>query len=191
MKRLLLILILTLSFQTLVKADNIRDLEIEGMSIGDSLLDFYSKDKIIDNFNNNSYPNSDKYWGISIIEKVNKYDGIKFHVKTDDKKYLIAAISGRIHFEKNANCLKEKDKILLEITSSITIINRKDYIFDYPQYIKSKSHITDLIINGGKIRVFCDDLSDEVVKELNLVKSLAITLNSKIFDTWLNTEAYK
>ena len=75
--------------------------------------------------------------------------------------------------------------------SSITIINRKDYIFDYPQYIKSKSHITDLIINGGKIRVFCDDLSDEVVKELNLVKSLAITLNSKIFDTWLNTEAYK
>ena len=92
---------------------------------------------------------------------------------------------------KNANCLKEKDKILLEITSSITIINRKDYIFDYPQYIKSKSHITDLIINGGKIRVFCDDLSDEVVKELNLVKSLAITLNSKIFDTWLNTEAYE
>ena len=72
MKRLLLILILTLSFQSLSKADDISDFQIEGMSIGDSLLDFYSKDKIIDNFNNNSYPNSDKYWGISIIEKINK-----------------------------------------------------------------------------------------------------------------------
>ena len=38
MKRLLLILILTFSFQTLTKADDIRDFEIEGMSIGDSLL---------------------------------------------------------------------------------------------------------------------------------------------------------
>ena len=39
MKRLLLILILTLSFQTLTKADDIRDFEIEGISIGDSALD--------------------------------------------------------------------------------------------------------------------------------------------------------
>ena len=38
MKRLLIILILTLSFQTLTKADDIRDFEIEGMSIGDSLF---------------------------------------------------------------------------------------------------------------------------------------------------------
>ena len=44
MKRLLLILILTLSFQTLTKADDIRDFEIEGMSIGDSLLDFFNKE---------------------------------------------------------------------------------------------------------------------------------------------------
>ena len=43
MKRLLLILILTLSFQTLSKADDIRDFEIEGMSIGGSLLDNFDK----------------------------------------------------------------------------------------------------------------------------------------------------
>ena len=41
MKRLLLILILTLSFQSLTKADDIRDFEIEGMSIGDSLLEYF------------------------------------------------------------------------------------------------------------------------------------------------------
>ena len=46
MKRLLLILILTLSFQSWTKADDIRDFEIEGMSIGDSLLDFATVGKI-------------------------------------------------------------------------------------------------------------------------------------------------
>ena len=46
MKRLLLILILTFSFQTLAKADDIRDFEIEGISIGDSLLDYYTKEQI-------------------------------------------------------------------------------------------------------------------------------------------------
>ena len=39
MGRLILILILTISFQTLIKADDITDFQIEGMSIGDSLLE--------------------------------------------------------------------------------------------------------------------------------------------------------
>ena len=46
MMRLLLIIILTLSIQSLIKADDIRDFEIEGMSIGDSLLDYMSKSEI-------------------------------------------------------------------------------------------------------------------------------------------------
>ena len=46
MKRLLLIFILTLCFQSWTKADDISEFEIEGMSIGDSLLDFYSKKEI-------------------------------------------------------------------------------------------------------------------------------------------------
>ena len=47
MKRLLLVLILTFSFQTPTKADDIRDFQIEGMSIGDSLLDFFNEEEII------------------------------------------------------------------------------------------------------------------------------------------------
>ena len=46
MNRLILILILTLSFQSWSCADDIRDFEIEGISLGDSLLDFYTKEEI-------------------------------------------------------------------------------------------------------------------------------------------------
>ena len=46
MERFLLIFILMLSFQTLTKADDISDFEIEGISIGDSLFDYYSKKEL-------------------------------------------------------------------------------------------------------------------------------------------------
>ena len=46
-KKLLLIFILTLSFQSWSSADDIRDFEIEGMSIGDSLLSFMTNDEIL------------------------------------------------------------------------------------------------------------------------------------------------
>ena len=45
MKRLLLILILMLGFQTLTRADDIREFEIEGIALGDSALQFSQKIK--------------------------------------------------------------------------------------------------------------------------------------------------
>ena len=44
MKKLFIIIIIFISFQSWTKADDIRDFEIEGMSIGDSFLDFYRKE---------------------------------------------------------------------------------------------------------------------------------------------------
>ena len=47
MNRLLLILILTLNFQSFTKADDIRDFQIEGISLGDSLTEYFTKKEII------------------------------------------------------------------------------------------------------------------------------------------------
>ena len=46
MKRLLIIFILTLNFQSWTKADDISDFEIEGLSIGDSLLNYFTINEI-------------------------------------------------------------------------------------------------------------------------------------------------
>ena len=43
MRILLSILVLLFSFQSFAKAEDIKDIEIEGMSIGDSALDFYKE----------------------------------------------------------------------------------------------------------------------------------------------------
>ena len=46
MKIILAILVLIFSLQSLTKADDITDFEIEGMSIGDSLLNYISDNQI-------------------------------------------------------------------------------------------------------------------------------------------------
>ena len=55
MNRLILILILTFNFQNLTKADDIRDFEIEVMSVGDSLLDYISENEIKNKINYQRY----------------------------------------------------------------------------------------------------------------------------------------
>ena len=87
MKRLLLILILMLSFQTLTKADDIRDFQIEGISIGESLLNFISLKKI--NQKINSY--SDKGY----IYKSKKYYALTFN---SDDLVLILNFMTRYNF---------------------------------------------------------------------------------------------
>ena len=94
MKRLLIILILTLSFQTLTKADDIRDFEIEGMSIGDSLLDFYDENQIIQKLNTTKqYYDDNKFMLIGFFNSTSTYESLRFHLKTNDNSYKIYQIS--------------------------------------------------------------------------------------------------
>jgi len=57
-KRILFSLIIILSLQSFTIADDIQDLEIEGMSVGDSLLDYFSEDEIKNNIYD-AYPNKE------------------------------------------------------------------------------------------------------------------------------------
>ena len=47
MRSFFLVLILIFGLQSWTKADDIRDFEIEGISIGDSLLDHFSESEVI------------------------------------------------------------------------------------------------------------------------------------------------
>ena len=48
MRIFLTVLILTIGLQSFCKADDIRDFEIEGMSVGDSLLSYFTEKQIFD-----------------------------------------------------------------------------------------------------------------------------------------------
>ena len=46
MQKIIIIITLFINLQSLTKADDIRDFEIEGMSLGDSALNFFTKSEI-------------------------------------------------------------------------------------------------------------------------------------------------
>ena len=82
MKRLLLIFIFTLSFQSLTKADDVHDFEIYGLSVGDSLLKFKSK-SIIEKKEKGFIPslNGEKFYRVPFIVEDDNYDVVAFYLK--------------------------------------------------------------------------------------------------------------
>ena len=56
MRIFIIVLVLIFSFQTLSKANKITEFEIEGMTLGHSALDYFSK-SVIKNYEENYYKN--------------------------------------------------------------------------------------------------------------------------------------
>ena len=103
-------IILIFSFQSLVKADDIRDFQIEGVSIGDSLLNLVTGKKIQEEkiF---LYPNK-KYASFDFFELSEIYDTLQFSFLNTDKNFTIEMVSGGIQFFDNdiENCFKKQKK---------------------------------------------------------------------------------
>ena len=99
MRNFLLILIFFTNFLSLSKADNIKEFAIEGISIGDSLLDYTSakkiKDGMLTDYKSNLYS---RFTLRDINSKSFKlYDDIQIHFKTNDKNFIIVSMSGGIY----------------------------------------------------------------------------------------------
>ena len=193
MKRLLLILILTFSFQPLTKADDLRDMEIEGISIGDSLLDFITESQIMERA---FYPyNSNKFYQSGMLSNsFETYEYLQFNLKKDDSKYIIYGMSGKIFFENDIkSCLKKKDIIFNEI---LNLFNKADIEtsshnipHDYDKTGESLIYANDIYMSsGGTIRVYCTDWSNKLSEYLD---NLKVTIGTQELVDFFNNEAYE
>ena len=194
MRIFLTLLILIFSFQSWTKADDIRDFEIEGLSIGDSLLDIFSKAEI-DSIEPTNYPKSKKFHDLPIVSSIFKnYDQVTFGLKKNDKKYIIYSLAGNLYFENDLkNCIKKKKEILKEISSLFNEQKRSDYRHYYKEIDdgKSFSEITDFKFKDNSLlRVYCTDWSSETEKKRNFFDMLNIDASSIEYMTWLDNEAY-
>ena len=156
-------IILIVSFQSLIKADDIRDFQIEGISIGDSLLDYFTKEKI--KKEKKFYKLGGKLLdGYSKIFKMNNnkvYDNVVLYFESDDRKYIIQGISGRKYYKNNINeCYKAQDKIVNEIklitpNAKIVALKKDKHSRFKNSYIKK----TIFFLNDADISIFCYDYS--------------------------------
>ena len=187
MKRLLLILILTFSFQSWTKANDIRDFQIEGVSIGDSILAHFDVEKIRSGLKD-WYPDKTFYYTEFRDNKIKEFDKLGFFFKSDDSNYKIYSISGvkfckaniqtcynlqakmEKTFEKISNIKKDKNTIKYpnsEDNGTGSIAKQTFYIFDNGDavFIETKDWATD--------SRFDDNVS--------------INVDTKIFGDWLES----
>ena len=92
----LFILIVVINFHSFLKADDINDFEINGMSIGDSALKFFSQEDL----QNKRFMYDDKTYASAAKLLVNDiYEGVSIEFKANDENYQIKAMNGKILYD--------------------------------------------------------------------------------------------
>ena len=195
MRIFLTVLVLIFGFQSWTKADDIRDFEIEGISIGDSLLDHFDKQEIKNNLQE-PYK-SKKFIPVEFRYpkfKLKEYESIQTAYKQKDSKYKIYTISGSIFYPNNIqDCYKKQKKIFISLKD---MFEGQKNIREIPIYeskhsidTSGKSKVSTggfLFDSGDSILVQCMDFSDIIPLDDELV----VAIDTKEFADFLNTEAY-
>jgi len=198
MKKFLEILILGLFLVTPSQADDIRDFQIEGMSIGDSLLDYYSKEEINDDMQFGF--KSKEFAYLNLKQKMlDTFDEGLILFKPEDKKFIIHSISGRIFFDKNIkDCKKKQKEIVNEFSELFKNISQKDDqgTFSYSADDSGKSKVTAInfqLNDGGASHVGCYEFSKEFLEENNynpIQVFLSLSLASAEYNDFQKNRAY-
>ena len=192
MKRLLIILILTLSFQSWTKADDISDFEISGISVGDSLLDFLSEDHIKREIVRNDYMYSytdKKYIAVEVIGIENdEYEYVLATIKRKgDYQYIVYSIRGSFDIDDPKICKKKQYKIDKDLIEIFGLENRRDFSMNSRVDPTGESKVHGIVFdfkNGGSISVTCVNYASHVDRP----SGLDVSIRNNEFSEWLRTD---
>ena len=198
MRVFIAVLVLIFSFQSLTKADDISDFEIEGMSVGESLLDHFSKKKILaSKVNWYKYLEKNKFITIALESSgFQSYEYVDVNAEYGDDNYIIDSMAGSIYFGENKeikdiNHCYIKQKEIAQDFSQIFINAKKDGPIKMKHLNvdpSGKSTYTDIyfaIDDNYTVIISCYDYSDHFESQ-NRIDFLGIVIRSQKFEMWLN-----
>tara|TARA_B100001250_G_C19452520_1_gene636617 strand:+ start:73 stop:660 length:588 start_codon:yes stop_codon:yes gene_type:complete len=189
-------ILLILFIQNSAKSGQINIFQLEGVSVGESLLSHYDlsniKKKII---NKVTFPKSDKFYRIAFKSKKNKYDYLAYYLKKDDQNFTVYSAEG-LKYMNYSNCKKKMNSIKgnLEniLSSDYEILNKEEpHTFDKDKksIVKEIQFIDINDKHNISANITCTDWSKQFEKK-GYYDSLALYLNSKEFSYFMFFEAY-
>ena len=187
----ILLTLFVLLFSSSVFAEDISDFEIEGMSIGDSLLDYFNEEKIqksIDNFQS-----TPEYTWVLFGESFKTYDALEITFKTKDKNYIIEGIAGAIYYPNDMINCKQKQTEVKNIFLDLFPLQKPIYdegIHPLDTSGLSKFYRHAFAVNPSspyyEIMVNCFDLSKEMEKK-GYQDSFNIIIHTNELDDYLHS----
>jgi len=201
MKKILAIIILSLCFITPSQADDIRDYQIEGISVLDSLTNYISRDKIEkrkNDFNDKGYIyKSRDFYSITFFKNdsrfkpftnLDTFDELQFHLKDNDSSYKIHAVTGAIHISDMTQCVEELKTIERDFEETFFKKNSKFSKDDYEHksnlgYVKRR---VEYKFDEGWINVTCETWK----KSTGIRDGLVFDIRSNEFADWVTFKAF-
>ena len=112
MKNFFLTIVIFLGTASYSIADTLKDFQIEGVSIGDSLLDYASLEEINSIKSGINYK-TDKFvtYRFEKIHELEQYDKLNVSTKKGDKNFIIRGISGIFYYKNLDECNSLKKEI--------------------------------------------------------------------------------
>ncbi len=189
----LLISAFFLFFSSFLYSDEISDFEIEGFSVGDSLLDHMIINEIKDEIEINKWSYNylrEEFGEVYLFSNFKDYYSVSFFVHLNDKNYIIQGIRGHIDYDnKNRDdCILQKNEIVNQISPLFEIKNKtkKFVFFDIDPSGKSKNEYIELFLtSGGNITVSCTTWEKNFKIKNNFMNSLNVSIYNNDVQNWL------
>ena len=180
------------TFKTSVSySSTIKDFTIEGISLGDSALNFFTKEEILNN--KMSYYKKNDYVtiGFNNHPSLKQYDWLQISYKKDDKNFIVESLDGVLSFKNDYNgCLKTKSEIVLEI-KDMTDVEPEEYEDKHRGDPSGKSIFSnsEFYIDKDVIAISCIDWSKKM--EEKYFDHLKVIINTSEFNNFLRSNPYK
>ena len=187
----ILLTLFVLLFSSSIVAEDISDFQIEGISIGDSALKFFTENEI--NKNSFNYFKDKTYTPVQNNGPLffKTYDAVDFAYKTNDKKYEIVRLSGILFYDDNIEfCYPKMEEIIYELKklfnkSQFTELIVKDHRNDPETNPKKKTKVTEIVgsLDRGIVQVACYDYSAKHGSQ----DHLSVTIKTLEYNNFLKT----
>jgi hypothetical protein len=165
MKKLLIILLLTFACHSFTKADDISDFEIEGISLGDSLLDYFSKSKIKNFYNYDDMPSDMKFRIAEFYpkdyKKMKKYDAMQVYYKPEDNNFIVYGINGALDCFSNTECETTYKNVVNDFSKNFDSGKEEKFKLSDDPSGKSHSKMYIIKLSNGDISISYKNWSEE------------------------------
>ena len=197
------ILFLVISFNLASNANELKEFEIGGFSLGESLLDYFDKSDIKNELKSEYtyFYKENKYAVLGVGDgvdynlsmKFENYDELALTVRPDDKKFIIYSVSGDIFCKDNIKkCLSQQKEIVSELEDFLGLEFES---WEKPHSVdpSGKSMVYGYNItyaDGSDIAVDVYQWSDKMKQENNFPDTLQVSISTKEFSNFLMYDAY-
>ena len=198
----ILLTLFVLLFSSCVIAEDISDFQIEGISIGDSLLDYMAEEEIITFLKRTRYMYehlSEDFGEVYIYDGLKTYDVIAVFVETNfankylsnkNKEFKIYRVRGVIDYIEDLNgCHKKQNEIVEDFSKRFKDARKIEQSFKHsidPTGRSTMDKVRFIFDSGDQIQVHCSNFEENLRIKNNWSEGLSVVVSTKeVFDWFL------